>query len=75
MDKSKESKLVKKVKSLDQQEQKQLQREKSIEEPSSPPPIPPIRESSVKREEIKWVFIEQMIGLHLGLISLPHVLF
>ena len=81
VDKTKESKLVKKVKSLDQQEsgiavignnrselgqfrtnpinsdqfrsnnQMMPQRQRSAED--STPPIPPIRESSVKREEIK----------------------
>merc|ERR1711962_1895755 len=80
VDKTKESKLVKKVKSLDQQEsgiavignnrselgqfrtnpinsdqfrsnnQMMPQRQRSAED--STPPIPPIRESSVKREEI-----------------------
>ena len=77
VDKTKESKLVKKVKSLDQQESgiresgiretagipnilnnhkgsivMGLQRQRSAED-STNPPIPPIRESSVKREEIK----------------------
>ena len=40
VDKSKESKLLQKVKSLENSE-------------NETPPIPPIRESSVKREEIK----------------------
>ena len=59
VDKTKESKLVKKVKSLDQQERNEqenrFRRERSLEDEI--PPIPPIRESSVKREEIKWKLI------------------
>jgi len=53
VDKSKESKLVKKVKSLDQAENNALSRQKSINDHSDSPPIPPVRDSSVKREEIK----------------------
>lgn len=56
VDKTKESKLVKQVKSLEEQQQKVLNhviaKQRSVESEDTPP-IPPVRESSVKREEIK----------------------